>query len=144
VKIGKNETAFVDGGLQNNNPIRSMMDEASHIWPGRSKGCIVSIGTGVLEDLDIKSNLKSLVKALEQLATESRKTARGFRQDIENQYGSEQKGYFRFNVQHGLEHIGIEEWKEFDRVETATSDYLVDQRATIQTCAAQLHDPHGM
>jgi hypothetical protein len=143
VKIGKHQTAYVDGGLHYNNPIIPLIDEASSIWRQRAKGCIVSIGTGELGSFDIKSNFVSLVGALKELATDTRDTARDFKQSIENQYGIEQKGYFRFNVQQGLGHVGIEEWKEFDRVEIATIDYLVDQRAVIQSCAAQLHDPHG-
>jgi Patatin-like phospholipase len=143
-KIGKHKAAFIDGGLQYNNPIQPLLEEASNIWPQRAIGCIVSIGTGALPSSDMKTSVKSLVESLKELVAETEKTAREFKHDFENRYGSEQKGYFRFNVQHGLEHVGIEEWKEFDRVEIATIDYLDDQKGSIQSCVAQLHDTHGM
>lgn len=48
--------------------------------------------------------------------------------------------YFRFNVQHGLERVKLEEWKEFDRVKVATQDYLNDQRSKVELCASQICD----
>lgn len=60
-----------------------------------------------------------------------------------NRYGVEQKIYFRFNVQHGLEQVALEEWKEMDRTKVATQEYTGGQWSQIQACASQLRNPTG-
>ena len=56
-------------------------------------------------------------------------------------YGNEQQTYFRFNVQHGLEHVELEEWKESDRIKIMTEDYLDIQWSRVKQCASQLLQP---
>ena len=60
------------------------------------------------------------------MATDTEKVAREFREEMKHKYGVEQKVYFRFNVQHGLEQVKLEEWSQID------------------ACAAQLHKPTGV
>jgi hypothetical protein len=142
--IGKPPSAYVDGGLGYNNPIRLLLDEARHIWPrAREIGCIVSIGTGVLTSKDIGKTIKPLFESLEAMATDTERVAREFREDMKHKYGVEQKVYFRFNVQHGLEQVGLEEWKEMDRTKVATQDYAIEEWSQIEACASQLHKPTG-
>ncbi|KAH0542026.1 hypothetical protein FGG08_003575, partial [Glutinoglossum americanum] len=139
--IGKPPTAYVDGGLGYNNPIRPLLDETRHIWPQREIGCIVSVGTGILASKDIGRTIKPLFESLKDIATDTEKVAREFREEIKHKYGVEQKMYFRFNVQHGLEQVGLEEWKEMDRTKVATQDYVMQEWSQIEACASQLHKP---
>ena len=140
--IGNPPTAYVDGGLQYNNPIRLLLDEARHIWqPTRDIGCIVSIGTGILASRDIGRTLQPLFESLQSIATDTEKVAREFREEMKHRHGVEQRVYFRFNVQHGLEQVALEEWKEMDRTKVATQEYTGEQWSQIQACASQLHNP---
>lgn len=59
-------------------------------------------------------------------------------------YGSNQQIYHRFNVENGLQKVGLEEWKQFERVSTCTSDYMELQQTQLDRCGAQLHNPQSM
>jgi hypothetical protein len=139
--IGNPPTAYVDGALGNNNPVRSLMDECANLWPSRKIGCILSIGTGVPPSVDVGRTLKPILKVLKSMATETEKTARQFGHEMRRTYGANQKVYYRFNVQQGLEKIGLEEWKHNDTVQVATRDYLDEERGQVDACASQLYEP---
>ncbi|MCJ1470163.1 hypothetical protein MMC07_008808, partial [Pseudocyphellaria aurata] len=117
--IGNPSAAYVDGGLGYNNPIRALMEETRLLWPRRSIGCIVSIGTGKALPKDVGRSIKPLLKTLASISTDTEKVAREFREEM-----AEQEGYFRFNVQQGMEKISLEEWREFGKIKVATEDYL--------------------
>lgn len=144
IDIGWPPTTYIDGGLGYNNPIRALMEEASHLWPQeRNIGCIVSIGTGVIVSRDVGRKINSLFECLKDMATDTEKVAREFEEEMKFKYGVEQKVYFRFNVQHGLENIGLEEWKEMDRTKVATQDYLRSQWSQVGHCVSQLFIPES-
>jgi hypothetical protein len=46
--------------------------------------------------------------------------------------------YFRFNVEQGLEKIGLEEWKRFEALVAATDAYLSGKRQEIDDCVNSL------
>ena len=142
--IGKPPISYVDGGLGYNNPILPLIDEARHLWPNRDIGCIVSVGSGILLSKDIGSSLVPLFDSLKAIATDSEKAAEEFREDIRAKHGVNQKVYFRLNVQHGLEQVGLEEWNETERIFVATRDYTRREWAQIDACASQVHNPTGM
>jgi hypothetical protein len=141
--IGKPPTAYVDGKLGYNNPIRLLLDESRHIWPRREIGCIVSVGTGILASRDVGRTVKPLFRSLRDIATDTEKVAGEFREEMKHKYGVEQKVYFRFNVQHGLGQVGLEEWKEMDKTKVATQDYVTQEWSQIDACASQLYKPTG-
>ncbi|KAL9100922.1 MAG: hypothetical protein Q9163_003758 [Psora crenata] len=142
VEIGNPPTAYVDGGIGYNNPIRAVIEETSHIWPSARKiGCIVSIGTGVLISRDVGATIKPLFEKLIEMATDTEKVADEFKQEIMYRYGIEQKVYFRFNVDHGLEKVGLEEWREMDRAKLATQAYLKKHWSRVEACSLQIFDP---
>ncbi len=115
------------------------MEETSHIWPSDRKiGCIVSIGTGVLISRDVGKTIKPLFDKLTEMATDTEKVAREFEEEMKYKYGIEQKIYFRFNVQHGIEQVGLEEWREMDRTKVATQDYLKSCWSRVEACASQI------
>ena len=141
MEIGRPPTAYIDGGLGYNNPIRALFDESSHVWPDRKIGCIASIGTGVPVFRDIGRTIKPLFESLKDMATDTEKVTREVEEEMKYKYGIEQQTYFRFNVQHGLGHVGLEEWKELDRTKIATQDYLNAQWTRVEQCASQLLQP---
>lgn len=135
--IGKPPTPYVDGGLGYNNPIRALMDEVAHLWPGRGIGCIVSIGTGLGLSSDVGRSIKPLIKTLKEISTDTENVAREFNEEMAHRYPG-QKLYFRFNVQRGLEQVSLEEWKEMGRIKIATADYVNEHWRQVNDCASQL------
>lgn len=142
VMIGKPPIAYIDGGLGNNNPIRSLMDEVAHTWPERQIGCIVSIGTGVPESNDVGRNIQKLVQTLKEISVDTEKVAREVKEEMRLKYPNFDT-YFRFNVQHGLGQVKLEEWNDLDRVKVVTQDYLQENWKEADLCAAQIHKPIG-
>ncbi|KAL6408074.1 kinesin light chain [Ilyonectria robusta] len=126
IKIGyeSEEEMFVDGGLGTNNPIELVLEEARRVFPGRKVACVVSIGTGVADAITFPSSPKTspvkLLNALKNMATESEATA----EKIQVRFRHLKDTYFRFNVDRGLQDIGLEEWKELSRVRTYTDGYM--------------------
>ena len=141
MEIGNPPAAYVDGGMGYNNPIRALIEETSHIWPSDRKiGCIVSVGTGVLTSRDVGRTIKPVFDKLTEMATDTEKVAREFKEEMKSRYGIEQKIYFRFNVQHGLEQVGLEEWREMGRTRVATQDYLKSCWSKVEACSSQIFD----
>ncbi len=146
MEIGNPPVTYVDGGMGYNNPIRALIQETSHMWrPSERKiGCIVSIGTGVLTSRDIGRTIPPLFKKLAEMATDTEKVARDIDKEMKDKYGDEQKVYFRFNVQHGLEQVGLEEWREMDRTKVATQEYLRSDWSRVEACSSQIFDPKSV
>lgn len=138
--VGSPPTAYVDGGLGYNNPIRALMDEVMHLWPGRSIGCIVSIGTGMGMSTDVGKSI-GLLQTLKEISTDTENVAREFNEEMAHRYP--EKIYFRFNVHRGLEQVSLEEWKEMGRIKIATEDYLNEQWRPVSDCASQLCGSNG-
>lgn len=138
MQIGNPPVAYVDGGLGNNNPIRLLMEEKYHIWQGRDIGCIVSIGTGALVSKDVGRTIGPLFDKVKEMATDTENVAREFQNEMKHRHGIEQKVYFRFNVQHGLEQVGLENWEEMKRIKVATQHYLKSEWSQIEACSAQM------
>ena len=140
MQIGNPPVAYIDGGLGYNNPIRALIEETSHIWPDRQIGCIVSIGTGMPVSRDVGRTIKPLFDTVREMATDTEKVAREFEEEMKHKYGNEQKVYFRFNVQRGLEQVGLEEWKEMERIKVATQDYLKSHWGWVEACSTKIFD----
>lgn len=127
ISIGPYGEQFVDGATESNNPIERLLEEAQCVWKdidGRM-GCIVSIGTGQSPLTSWGDNAFKVVGTLKALATETEKTENRFRMSHEGRKWK--KLYFRFNVERGLEKIGLEEHNKMAELATATRIYL-DQR----------------
>ncbi|KAF2186325.1 hypothetical protein K469DRAFT_726351 [Zopfia rhizophila CBS 207.26] len=92
-------------------------DAAANIWCSRTGDlkplvkCFVSIGTGNPGKKAIEDNmLKFLSKTLVGIATETEDTERKFVARWANHF--DEKCYFRFNVDQGLQEEGLAEYKE--------------------------------
>lgn len=143
VRIG-NRT-FADGGLGANNPVDEVEGEASDIWCANSGDlkplvkCFISIGTG---NPGIQACEDSMIKFLSQtvvdIATETEETERRFIAKWRKHY--DEKRYFRFNVDQGLQNVGLDEWRQQGYMESVTERYLVNQaqRNRVRDCIANL------
>jgi Patatin-like phospholipase len=84
-----------------------------------------------------------IVKALVDLSTSSEGTHLRVYEEAHSQDESAQFPYFRFNVQRGLDEIGLEEWKMAEAMGDVTRSYLEspDVRHELEKCAAGLLNP---
>ncbi|KAF2143150.1 uncharacterized protein K452DRAFT_225410 [Aplosporella prunicola CBS 121167] len=149
VQIG--ERGFVDGGLQLNNPVAKVEEEASDIWcpkNGELKPlvkCFVSIGTGYPKEVTVQDRtLRFLAVTAVSLASETEITAKEFIKRWRGHY--DENRYFRFNVQHGLDKIGLEEYQKRGAVEEAAENYLSQQelRGSLRRCVANLKEKESV
>lgn len=123
-----------------------MEDEVLNIWcsektadlQGQVK-CFISIGTGhpgkkAIEDKIIRFFSKTLV----DLAAETERTAEKFVSRWRHHF--DKNRYFRFNVQQGLQDVGLAEYKEQGLIEAATDEYLTqqEQKARMRECVSNL------
>lgn len=143
VSIGARQ--FVDGALGANNPVEEVEGEAANIWCSKTGDlkplvkCFISIGTGNPGKKAIQDNmLKFLSKTLVGIATETESTERKFIARWAQQF--DQKRYFRFNVDQGLQEVGLAEYREQGTIESATDEYLNHQaqQSRLRDCVLNL------
>lgn len=146
VKIGPQERNFVDGGLGANNPVEQLWNKAQNIWctdrevelRGVLK-CFVSVGTGNPGRRPIVDGaLKFFSETLVGITTRTEDTAKLF---IERHRRlCEDRRYFRFKVEQGLQDVGLEEYKTEALIEAATAAYMDGQetKSAAQACAMNL------
>ncbi|EJP60972.1 protein kinase subdomain-containing protein [Beauveria bassiana ARSEF 2860] len=143
VRIGARQ--FVDGALGANNPVEQVEREASDIWCADTAElmpqvkCFLSVGTGHPGKKAIEDNMvKLLSKTLVGMVTETEQTEARFIARWRQHY--DLKRYFRFNVDHGLEGVGLEEFDQQGTMEAATESYLdhTAQITRVRDCVLNL------
>ncbi|KAF1988581.1 FabD/lysophospholipase-like protein [Aulographum hederae CBS 113979] len=104
---------FLDGGLGSNNPTKILLEEMVKIYGDRDVSCIVSIGAGKAKIMEYKAPgwfgkliPMDLIDALKNMATDCEETE----SDMSRRFLKRPGVYFRFNVEQGLEEVGMEEW----------------------------------
>jgi predicted acylesterase/phospholipase RssA len=136
---------FVDGALGANNPVDEVDGEASNIWCSETGDlkplvkCFISIGTGNPGKKAIEDNMiKFLSKTLVGIVTETENTERKVIARWCKHY--DEKRYFRFNVDQGLQEVGLAEYKEQGTIESATDEYLrhTQQKFRARDCVQNL------
>ncbi|KAI9675964.1 MAG: hypothetical protein M1829_003202, partial [Trizodia sp. TS-e1964] len=150
VEIGPQRREFADGALGANNPAEQLWNEAQAIWCHGEDAelkkllkCFVSIGTGNPGSKPISEGpLKFFSETLVRLATQTEDTAKAFVERHRLLY--ENKRYFRFNVQQGLQDVGLEEFKKAALLDAATAEYMDQQesKSAANACAANLKQKH--
>ncbi|RTE75155.1 hypothetical protein BHE90_010395 [Fusarium euwallaceae] len=142
VSIGNME--FVDGALGANNPVDEVEGEATEIWCPNTGNlqplvkCFISIGTGVPSTDAIADRVDKFLSTLAKMATETEDTAERFVRRWRQHY--REGRYFRFNVDQGLQTVGMKEYKAKGTIEGVTNRYLDSQaqRLPIERCVANL------
>ena len=142
IAVGRYKEEFVDGGTGANNLIWEMWNQAQAIWgpeavDGKVK-CLVLIGTGVPSLKPFNHDVFHIGETLVAIATETEQTAERFRQH--KAHLDDTGRYYRFNVAHGLEEIGLEESKKKKEIAAATRRYVASQEVLkqMQACADNL------
>lgn len=143
VTIG--DRTFADGGFGANNPVDEVEGEASNVWcweTGNLKPlvkCFISIGTGnpgktAFED----SMFKFVSQTVVDIATETENTEKKFIARWAKHF--DESRYFRFNVDQGLQSIGLDEYKKKGAIEAATGGYLTHttQKFRVRDCIHNL------
>ena len=142
---------FVDGALGANNPVDEVEGEASNIWCSETGDlkplvkCFISIGTGNPGIKAIEDNmLKFLSRTLVDFATDTESTERKFIAKWRQHY--DEKRYFRFNVEQGLQGIGLAEYKEQGTIESSTESYLNHQaqKFRVRDCVLNLRQKQSV
>jgi hypothetical protein len=136
--------------LGTNNPVEQLWNEAQNIWCdeevelGGLLKCFVSVGTGNPGRKPIAEGpLKFFSETLVGIATQTEDTAKLFVDRHRRLYVS--KRYFRFNVQQGLQNVGLEEYKEVALIDAATAEYMdePETKSAAQKCAMNLKQKQG-
>ena len=130
VDDGGAQEDFLDGGLLLNNPVQLALGEALTVFGGASKlGCLISIGTGHpgtigLSQPDAFQKIlpTDMVGVLKGIATDCEQTAH----EMAERFRQSPNRYFRFNVNHGIGNISLEEWKKMNEVQVHTKAYMQD------------------
>ena len=97
--------------------------------------CLVSIGTGVPSLKPVADDVLGIWATLKELATETEKTAQQFHRDKSDL--DDEGRYYRFNVDRGLEDIGLEESKKKREIAAVTGRYVASQAVfkQMKACA---------
>ena len=98
----------------------------------------MSIGTGVPSLKPFKDDVLHIGETLIAIATETEQTAERFRR--ERPLLDSTGRYYRFNVDRGLEDIGLEEAKKVKEMAAATRRYTATQTVhkQMQACAGSI------
>ncbi|GFF73934.1 hypothetical protein IFM53868_01196 [Aspergillus udagawae] len=143
--VSIDDRTFADGGLGANNPVDEVEGEASNIWVSDEKGlkelvkCFISIGTGNPGKKPFEDGMiKFLSKTVVQIATETEATEKRFIERWAKHF--DKNRYFRFNVDQGLQDIGLDEFNKKGPIKAATEGYLthVAQRHRVRDCIQNL------
>jgi hypothetical protein len=143
VSIG--DRTFADGGFGANNPVDEVEGEAANIWCSETGDlkplakCFISIGTGNPGKKAFEDNMiKFLSETVVHIATETEATEKKFIARWCKHF--DEKRYFRFNVDQGLQNIGLDEYKKKGAIEAASEGYLTHmaQKFRVRDCIQNL------
>ncbi|ERF69251.1 hypothetical protein EPUS_09068 [Endocarpon pusillum Z07020] len=144
IKIGRFGEGFTGGRPDIDNPIQTVWNEAQHVFlreemmlKGNLK-CLVSIGTGEPSLEAFGGNLRAVGLSIGRMAIYSRIVAHSFQSAHGELVRNHQ--YFRFNIDQGLEDIGLEHSTRAGDIMKATRNYLqsAELSSQIQACAGRL------
>lgn len=140
VTIGRDDIEFIDAAFGCNNPCEVLIEEAERQFPSREKLCVLSIGTGLGDVVEIRDRL-SIIEALQKMTTSSKSVA----MRLDSKYGDGGE-YYRFNVEQGLKDITLSDWERSSTISAHTHNHLQENQRRIQAFVhslmgnAQTHD----
>lgn len=117
IEIGRDHIEFMDAGFGHNNPCIELVRESKRIFPDRSIGCILSIGTGLGRATEASSML-TVGKALVKMATSSKNV------DREMQTGEYKDVYTRLDEDAGVSEIKMDNYRKMSALAGLTLNYI--------------------
>ena len=151
ITIGKHHQEYVDAGLGCNNPVNEIWTEAQDLYleqgvhglAARVK-CFISIGTGNPGTSPVEYGALKIWETLKEISTETEKSAETFARSYRDLILD--KRYFRFNVDQGLQHVGLEEFAKENEIVSATTRYMESQMMQPQKlhCAEAMKDKESV
>jgi predicted acylesterase/phospholipase RssA len=129
VTIGICGQEFVDGGAGQNNPIQEAFDSRVLAFPSKAIEFVISIGCGESADKAFGKNLKQVGETLISIATDTDDTFNLFARihpDLKTE-GTEAR-LFRFQVDRGMEDVGLAEYEKTKTIAAATQAYMQSPR----------------
>ncbi|PHH51169.1 Vegetative incompatibility protein HET-E-1 [Ceratocystis fimbriata CBS 114723] len=126
IGIGRDEEQFIDAKYGYNNPCEVLITEAEKEFPGR-KMIILSIGTGLGDVVEISDSKSSAFRAHSKVATTSKQVDLRLREK-HNSTG----GYYRFNVENGLEHVAPRHSHKPSKIAAHTRNYLGENKHLVE------------
>ncbi|CAE6482651.1 unnamed protein product, partial [Rhizoctonia solani] len=125
------KSMFTHGGLGCANPTPRLLEEARQEYPGRSVASITSIGTGHPRTIQIvagrtrsswttREAMAKVMRVAQEMAEGSERVA----EEIARRFTDVGSGYYRLNVQQGIQGVEASEWERLDEVAAHTRAYL--------------------
>ncbi|KIJ39564.1 hypothetical protein M422DRAFT_174934, partial [Sphaerobolus stellatus SS14] len=119
--------SYVDGGLGRNNPTKQILEEARLIFPDRHVACVISIGTGKPSTIFIPKPSffqrilpSELIRNTIAIATD----CEAIEQEVAKHFRSVSDFYYRFNVEQGMQSIGLADFDKMENVVAHTDQYI--------------------
>ncbi|THX07920.1 hypothetical protein D6D18_02065, partial [Aureobasidium pullulans] len=133
--------SFADGAFGANNPVDEVEGEASNIWSPAKRElqtlvkCFISIGTGAPKMQGFEDGVPGfLSKTVPDIALETEATERKF--IARWAWHLDEKRYFRFNVEQGLQDVGLAEFRMKGDIKGVSEAYLTHtgQKFRVRDC----------
>ena len=140
---------YVDGGMGCNNPVQQVLQEAELMFPDGQVACIISIGNGQAQTISIPKPGWSqgmlpltAVDAMQRIATDCVESAQVAARRFEGTPGT----YFRFNVEQGLQEVGLEQWERLEELSALTGNYIrmADVDPRLDAAVASICERQGV
>ena len=152
-----NGAKYGDGGTGWNNPTAEALSEANRIWSRHSIGCLLSLGTGLEEAIQLSEGNDELSDGFSRLLLQKFAPQTSFQfevakycvasltscekihREVSEKYPERivpSRNYFRFNVPQGMSKISLEEWQKVGDIIALTEDYMdhgemLEQKKTV-------------
>lgn len=135
-QISIDEVRYIDCGMGVSNPVKVVLREADAIYVQRPLSCIISIGSGQAETIDIRrpswwkriafgTISDGAIRAVQAIATDCEADADDVHTRLCFKLGDKiDDHYIRFNADRGMQSVRLNKWERLGDVKALTMDYL--------------------
>ncbi|KAF4338524.1 hypothetical protein FBEOM_7563 [Fusarium beomiforme] len=131
--------SYFDGGLESNNPVIEVIEEAKQEFPDDKIRTVISVGTGAYQASDASAGLTGFVNYMINMATSTEKHHKAVLEDP--RFADIRKeGYFRLNGTLELGAIDLAAVERMEEIEILAEAYLssTEGQQQIGMCAERL------
>lgn len=131
--------SYFDGGLESNNPVIEVIEEAKQEFPDDKISTVISVGTGAYQASDASAGLTGFMNYMINMATSTEKHHKAVLEDP--RFADIRKeGYFRLNGTLELGAIDLAAVERMDEIERLAEAYLSSNEGQQQIgmCAERL------